>query len=362
MKKRFTVILLLSLLLCLTACGGSGNNAAGAQAAQDENAYQYDIEGPEAELATTEDDAMAEANAMTVGDETGIQKKVVKKKAVRKINDDKESKPDAYHNNKVKLIRRATLSLETREFDAAVKGLEALVESQGGYIENSDLKQGSYGSTYRSASYTVRVPSAKYDAFLKGVSSDKRCHLVDKNESTEDVGQVYFDTETRLKTLRTKLKRLQELLKQAEKMEDIIELEDAIGNTEYEIDNYTSTLNRYDSLVGYSTFNISLTQVEAESDTNANPYGTRLVNAFRGGMRDFWHGIQNLLLWLAANVINLILLALLILLIRFLVRRVRAKKRAAGVSGGKKRRRLTVPKKKEAVEPEKPAEEENSEP
>lgn len=310
MKKRICAVLLaLGLALSLTACGSSALKSSGASkrsadmtAAADNggDGYYYAAEAAE--------DAEYETEPNAEGDSTG------------------ESGQSAYQKAKVKLIRRASVRLETREFDAAVSGLEALVDSLGGYVEDSSVDQGGYGSTYRSASYTVRVPSEKYDDFLDRVSADEHCHLVSKNESTEDVGQAYFDTESRLRTLRTKLDRLQELLAQAKHMDDIITLEEAISNTEYEIDSYTSTLNRYDSLVGYSTFTVTINQVVTISDTDTIPFHQRLGNSFVGGLKDFAEGFGEFLIWLVGHVMNLVLLVLFILLIRFLLRRSKEKK------------------------------------
>lgn len=222
-----------------------------------------------------------------------------------------ESGSDPYQRADVKLIRRASLELETLDFDASVEGLDALVESLGGYTENSSLYQGSYGSTYRSMYYTVRIPSERYDEFLNQVSSSANCHLVSRNESTEDVGQEYFDTETRLETLRTKLERLEALLKKAEKMEDIIELETAISDTEYQINKYTTTLNRYNSLIGYATFEITIEEVSVISDTDALGFGERMGNAVKSGWQDFVAGMETLLLGIAGAWPVLVILAVI---------------------------------------------------
>ena len=316
MKKRLAILFALTMLLILPACGRNG-------AAEQE---PITVQKQATTEAATADDAYYYAGDEEVGLAEGAEPGGA-------VNAEEKAAPSAYQNADVKLIRRASLNLETREFDAAVAGLEKVVERMGGYVESSSLNQGSYGSTYRSASYTIRVPSKKYSEFLNRVSADKHCHLVDKNESTEDVGQEYFDTESRLKTLRTKLERLQELLKQAKKMEDIIKLEDAIGNTEYEIDQYTSTLKRYDSLVGYATFDITLEQVNAISDTDANPYGVRLRNAFTSGFLSFGRGMQSFSLWLAEHILVILLLVLVILLVRYLLRRRRLKRQSEGRDG-----------------------------
>lgn|GEM_PF-1214100 len=308
MKRVIAVLISIAMLLSLSACGGGRSSQsqrkemAAPSGATD--AYYYDGAAME-DAAAAEHEEAAAGNNSTAGSDAG---------------------PNAYQSAEVKLIRRASLRLETTEFDAAVAGLEDLVNTLGGYLEDSSVNQGNYGSSYRSASYTVRIPSKKYSDFLNRISDDKRCHLVNKSESTEDVGQQYFDTETRLKTLRTKLDRLQTLLQKAEKMEDIISLEDAISDTEYQIDRYSSTLKRYDSLIGYSTFSISISQVTNLSDTDTIPYGERLLNAFTSGMRNFGEGVQEFALWLAGNVMSVVMLIAFILLIRFLLKRRRSRK------------------------------------
>ena len=81
-------------------------------------------------------------------------------------------------------------------------------------------------------------------------------YITESSESSEDVGERYYDAETRLKTQRTKQERLLALLEQADTMEDIISLENALGDVEYQIEQLSSTLNRYDALISYSTFTI----------------------------------------------------------------------------------------------------------
>ena len=44
----------------------------------------------------------------------------------------------------------------------------------------------------------------------------------------------------------------------AETMEDIISLETALSDVEYEIEQLSSTLNRYDSLVSFATIRLDL--------------------------------------------------------------------------------------------------------
>lgn len=316
MKKRLAIILSLVMLLSLAACGSSFDTSAGAVTQEaDADGYYYS-------------EKMAEAGEIDMVADTTASA-------------EDRGASSAYNRADVKLIRRAWLEVEALDFDTAVSSLESLVDSMDGYIESSSLYQGSYGSSYRSASYTVRIPSEQYDTFLARISDSADCHLTSKEETTEDVGTEYFDAETRLETLRTKMERLQKLLKEAEKMEDIISLEDAISETEYEIDQYTSTLNRYDSLIGYSTFEITIQQVSVPSDTDSLSFGQRMKNAFLSGCQAFRDGAQSAALWMAENVFGLLLMLAIVILAWRLLRRWhrRINGNAASSKADKKHRR-----------------------
>lgn len=312
MRKIFALMMALAMVLSLTACGSNkyGGSKFESGAAMDMGMTE------EAPAAPEEDFDYGYMDEAKPSEEPGEGGGFA-----------------AYENAGVKLIRRASLEIETMDFDAACKSMEALVSSMGGYIEDSSLYQGSFGSTYRSANYTVRVPSEKYSAFLNQVSADESCYLVQKNESTEDVGQEYFDTETRLNTLRTKLERLEALLKEAKKMEDIITLEESISETTYQIDRFTSKLNRYDSLIGFSTFNISISQVRALSDGTTESFGERMKKAFERGCGNFVEGTQDFVLFVAENIFTLLVYAVIIIL---LVQFFRWAKRRKGITPKKK--------------------------
>lgn len=312
MKKRlFALILAIAMMLSLCACGGSSSS--GANRAAEKNMAMAETAAADGDAYYYTDEAPNEAAADETADSA-------------QSGSTQQEQSSAYKNAKVKLIRRASIRLETKEFDAAVHGLEGLVNELDGYVEESSINQGDYGSSYRSATYTIRVPSEKYADFLSRVSAEEHCHLSSKDESTEDVGQQYFDTETRLKTLRTKLDRLQDLLSKAEQMEDIITLEEAITETEYQIERHSSTLNRYDSLIGYATFTVTISQVVSITDTDTIPFAQRLGNAFLGGLESFIEGVQGFLVWLVGNIFGIALFVVIILLIRLFLRKRREKR------------------------------------
>ena len=110
--------------------------------------------------------------------------------------------------------------------------------------------------------------------------------MASKTESTENISTQYYDTEARLKTLRTKQERLQALLAEAEVMEDIISLESALSDVEYEIEQYSSTMNQYDSLVSFSTIDLTLQEVTkvTEEPGETSSLGAKMAAGFSASL------------------------------------------------------------------------------
>ena len=220
-----------------------------------------------------------------------------------------------------KLIRTASLEMETTEFEATTAALEDLVGKMGGYMENSSVHNGRSG--YRYANYTVRVPAEKYDSFLNQAGG--LCHETWRSASQEDISEVYYDTQGRLQTQQIKLERLQELLKKAENMEDIITIESAISETEMNIDSLSGTLRRYDGKVDYATVDISLSEVYKYSNVEEVPdsFLSRLGSAFKNGWSAFTDGMEDLAVALAYSWMWLVILAVIVVAVVRVVRRKR---------------------------------------
>ena len=287
MRRKLFAISLAALLL-LAGCGGCGTasdkammgggmpSASGAPMSPDmeDNYWDMGMGGGEADFAP--------APAPTSGESQGSS---------------------IYQNPGAKLIRRAELSIQTEKFDESKAALDRLVAECGGYFENSSEYGGGYRDAYanRSGEYTVRVPAEKYDRFLS--QTGELGYVTNKDESSEDVGERYYDIEARLKTQRTKQERLLVLLEKAETMEDIISLENALSDVEYQIEMYSSDLRRYDALVGFSTFQISLSEVRqvTEEVGETASLGQRMSAGFQASVRGLSQGFQNFLIWVSYN-------------------------------------------------------------
>lgn len=309
MKKILFALTAVITAIGLCACGGASYNSSGSyyaaeskEAAAAEAAYDYD--GAFYEETVTEAEAPASAASGSA------------------------SSPQ--YSGDVKLIYRANISAETTDLDQAASEVEKLTAELGGYIESSSIQTENYGSgTYRYAYYTVRVPSENYETFLSSVNASGACSVTGTSRSTTDVGTEYADTEAHLNTLKIKQERLQALLEEAKKMEDIIELESALSDVEYEIEWYSSDLNRYDSLIGFSTITLDIREVTRETAvTQTSGFGDRVGSAFSNGLSAVAGFFEGLVIFLAYAWLPLVIIAAIVILIIVLVKK-HAKKNAA---------------------------------
>ena len=211
-----------------------------------------------------------------------------------------------------KLIRTASLEMETLDFETTNQTLTDLVEKMGGYMESSNVRNRSSG--YRHANYVIRIPAEHYEEFLNQAGS--LCHETWRSTSQEDISEMYYDTQGRLKTQQIKLERLQSLLAKAENMEDIITIESAISETEQLIDSYSGTLRRYDGKVDYATIDLSLNEVYKYSNTEEAPatFGDRLSNSFTSGWSNFVDAVEDLVVGLAYGWMWIVILAVAVVL------------------------------------------------
>ncbi len=312
-KKRIPALLLLLLfVLALSACSASGgvkNEETGASVA-----------------------ASAPASGRTDG---GLYDTQMLDEQVEASSASADS--PIYSDPDAKVIRSAEIVIQALDFDRSVASLAELTESCGGYYETAQVNSGGYydRSASRSAYYVVRVPKEEFAAFRD--ATGEVGHITSITEDSQDVGEVYYDTEARLATLTTKRERLLALLEKADIMEDIISLENALADVQYEIDQHTSTLRRYDSLIDYSSFTVHLEEV-VRIDQEPGPqegFGARLLSNVQQGLSRFVGHLEEGAFWLARNLIPLAVVVVAAVVVVLLLCRRRKKRRARrGDSGG----------------------------
>lgn len=317
MKRLLLVVLAVSLLLMLVA------GCAAAPKTQDNSSIDYYGEGsvagapaevqPEAPAADEAPAPAEQAEYESAGSSFNFDNSIMQPGVNRKI------------------IYEGEIEARTKRFDEDLSTILTKLKVYGGYQQKASVsgtKPEKWQDIGRSAILVLRVPSKHFDDFmnvLKGLGE-----TVSTSVNGRDVSEEYFDTQSRLKTLRTQKARLEALLEKAATLEDIIEIENAIENTTTRIEDLEIQLRNYDSLIDFSIVTVYLTEVNDLQTVKPadKSLGERISTAFYDVLNVLARFGEGLLIFLVGGSPILVPLAI-VGVILILVFRSRKKKRAA---------------------------------
>ena len=194
-----------------------------------------------------------------------------------------------------KIIYTARLELESKNYDETRAALTQALEQAGGYMES--CQEYSYDGSARSLEMTLRVPEDQYDAFL--TEAGQTGNLTSRSEEAEDITTQYMDLAARLENLESQRARLLELQAEAETLSDLLEIESALSDVQYQLESWQSQMNWYNDQVEMCTVVIGLQEVKVYTPAAEQSFGERVTNALTQGWTGFWEGCQDLLLWIA---------------------------------------------------------------
>lgn len=203
----------------------------------------------------------------------------------------------------LKIIREATIQMQTENYSEDMAALEELVTSMGGFITSREEwgseQSAETGENPRTLSLTLRIPSDQLDAF---VEQAKQVGIVTASSISEtDVTDQYTDTDRRLQAYQKQYDRVLEMMDQATTVEELIQIESELSRLEMEIESCQGTLNYWDARVNYSTVYIYVDEVRRAISANPS-LGERMRTALANSWDDFTQGCQDLVVNLYAAI------------------------------------------------------------
>jgi hypothetical protein len=229
-----------------------------------------------------------------------------------------------------KIVKNASLSVETLTYDKTISKLESLVNQYSGYVESSTTEGQGLKSTdaSRTANYTIRIPSEKLNDFLNSIGSIG--NILSKNIKGEDVTQSYFDKESRLTALRIQQTTLQDLLKKSGNLADLIQINNSLTDVNTQIEQLTGELQVMDSLVDLSTVNVAINevlQITKVAEKPDNSFGLQILGVFTGSLNSLSIFFQVILKIIVAILPFAIVFGgmaiIIIILVKFIIKRKR---------------------------------------
>jgi hypothetical protein len=222
------------------------------------------------------------------------------------------------------IVRTASLTLLTKDFDKTRAALEQVVRRHRGY--SAQLTVGSESESAQKLSATFRVPADQLDAVIAEIK--QLAHVEQESQGGEEVTQQYVDLSARLSNAhRTEETLLDVLEKRTGKLSDVLAVEEELARVREEIERMQAELKNLQNRVSFSTLQVELRE-EYKAHLEITPsIGGRLWNALVEGFRAAADSVVALALFLL-NVGPFLLLWALILFwpVRYVWRRVRAAK------------------------------------
>ncbi|MEO7363326.1 MAG: DUF4349 domain-containing protein [Gemmatimonadaceae bacterium] len=180
------------------------------------------------------------------------------------------------------VIRNGAASIEVDSLELAIKALQSLATSMGGYVGNTTLTAGAY--EVRSAVIELKLPAARYEAAVGSLAPIGK--LESQTSTAEDVGEEFVDVTARQNNAHKLEERLITLLAtRTGKLEDVLAVERELARVREEIERYEGRLRYLKSHVAISTLNVT---VHEKAPVVAQYTGKNvIVESFRNAWTNF---------------------------------------------------------------------------
>lgn len=225
-----------------------------------------------------------------------------------------------FNDPSLKIIKNGSLNIETKELNNALTMVTNKVMSLNGYVQslNSDNKT--------RISLVVRIPSENFDNFMN--ESSEFGNILSKNISTDDISDVYFDTEAHIKSLKLQEERLLDLLSKGTELKYLLEVENELARVRYEIEKLEGSMRQYDNRISLSTVEIYIYETYDYTEEKNVPrtFGAKLLSNIADGANVVKTFLENLILALTYLLPILALLACIGFVVLKLVKWLKKKK------------------------------------
>ena len=209
------------------------------------------------------------------------------------------------------IVRTASLTVVSANYDTARTALESLATGHGGYVQN--LTALGQTSSSRSTSATLRVPAQQLDGLLSDLR--KLGHVEQESQANTEVTDQYVDLDARLKNARATEQRLIDLLAtRTGKLEDVLDVERELERVRGDVESMDAQRSSLLHRVDYAMVSVDLReQYQEKLGSDSYGAGTKMWNALVEGFGNLSTGFVGLITFLLAYGPSILFWSLLIL-------------------------------------------------
>ncbi|WP_068786127.1 DUF4349 domain-containing protein [Paenibacillus phocaensis] len=320
------------LLLVLSGCGSASNDVASdslvesgaADQATSSAVSKTDGGGAaEPEVAANTAEAPAAPDLKAAGDSGSSGA------AVNSTPGFQQAATDSGLNSK--LIYRANVVMEVKDYAKAQSEIRNLVMLAGGYIVEFSENQSQHE---QGGNFVLKVPASGFSSFLDRLEGLKPESL-QRNIQGQDVSEEYVDLQSRLKVKQAMEARYLKFVESATQTKQLVEFVNELERIQTEIEQIKGRMRYIDSNVSFSTIEIRVYQPDASKLTAASGGDTPLLGRMKNALNGSIDVLSLFFQWLvvvASGALPLLVIAAIIVIPIWIMRRknreVRERRRA----------------------------------
>jgi hypothetical protein len=192
-----------------------------------------------------------------------------------------------------KIILRAEVTLAAENLTTAEQTLRQLVRQHRGYISGINISGATGGP--RSGTWTIRVPSERFDAFMSAAT--RLGELQSLNSSSEEVTEEYYDLSARLTSKRAEERRLlAHLERSTAKLQEILAVERELTRVRGEIEQMQGRQRLLDNLTALTTFTLTINEIKDYEAPTPPTFDQRILRTFTASLKSISEAGQGLIL------------------------------------------------------------------
>lgn len=218
-----------------------------------------------------------------------------------------------------KLIKKASVRLETKNADELIKNINSQISSLKGYT--SSLNQSKYDG-YLTVDTNVCVPAEKLEEFIDFL--EKTGTITSKRIETLDVTDNYTNTESQIKALETEEKALLGILAKCETVQDTMSVQERLASVRGELESLRAQKKNYDQRIAYSEILISISEVERVKKTPTG-FGSQVRENFFESIYNIGQFFRSLGIFILGESPYIVLIAAVAALVILIVKKKRKK-------------------------------------
>ncbi|MCL2060195.1 MAG: DUF4349 domain-containing protein [Oscillospiraceae bacterium] len=230
-----------------------------------------------------------------------------------------------------KEIKNVNCRLLVKDVMATYNSVAGIVNSLGGYeFSKSESRRGE--SIY--LNITIKLPPENLEEFERQLRSSTGDNAISHyNMFSDDITSMYYDTASRLESMRASMEQYMALIERARNVSDMLEIRREITYLQADIDSLQGQINMWNMLVGYATIDMA---IERESDPLAQTRSqqwsfntpSEIFNAMGNGFIATGNAVYQFIIGLFVIIVSLVPVLVPAGIILLIVLRINKKRKA----------------------------------